>query len=91
MAFHSGIDPRHVSAEIVRLIRPEDREVASTLLTGIRDLGWDVVWLQLAALHLSGGRIDLLPQWIELANTDPRDLKLAAMRHLEPAWEAKYQ
>ena len=91
MAFRSGLDPEHVAAEVRRLVRPADQQAAITLLDGIRDLGWDVVWLRLSALNLSGGRIDVLPQWVELANTDPRDLKMATTRHLDQTWDAKYQ
>jgi hypothetical protein len=90
MAFRSGLDPGHVVAEVRRLVPTENQEAALSLLNGIRDLGWDVVWLQLAALYLSGGRIDLLPQWIQEANSDPRDLRMATL-HLDPAWDAKYQ
>jgi hypothetical protein len=91
VAFRSGLDRGHVVAEVCRLVPPEHQEAALSLLDGIRDLGWDIVWLQLAALNLAGGRIDLLPQWIQEANSDPRDLKMATLRHLDATWDAKYQ
>lgn len=91
MAFRTDIDPAHVSAEVQRLVPPNDQHTVQKLLAGIRSTGWDVVWLQLAVLNLCGGRIDLLPQWIELANTDPRDLKMATAAHLDPSWDARFQ
>ena len=91
MAFRSGLDPEHVLAEVRRLVPPANQEAALGLLDEIRALGWDVVWVRLAALNLSGGRIDLLPPWVKLANTDPRDLKLLRLRNLDPTWDAKYQ
>ena len=67
MASRSGLDPQHVAAEVRRLVRPADQEAAVALLSKVRGNGWDVVWLQLAALNLAAGRIDLLPQWVEQA------------------------
>ena len=91
MAFRSGIDPRYLIAEVRRLVRPGEQEAAIAILNGIRGSGADVVWLQLAALHLSGGRVDLMPQWVELANIDDRDLMVSIQRHLDPLWDQKYQ
>jgi hypothetical protein len=91
MAFRSGLDPMHVLLEVRRLVPAADQEAAIALLNQIQDLGCDVVWVQLAALNLSGGRVDLLPRWIKRANVDPRDLQQATMRHLDPMWDAKYK
>lgn len=91
MAFPSGLDPKHVAAEVRRLVRLEDQHAAIALLNRVRGNGWDVVWLQLAALNLAAGRVELLPQWVELANQDERDLKMATERHLDPMWDAKYR
>lgn len=91
MAFRSGLDAEHVVAEVRRLVQPTDQEAAVALLNKVRGNGWDVVWLRLAALNLAAGRLDLLPQWVELANRDERDLKMATERTLDQMWDAKYQ
>jgi hypothetical protein len=91
MSFRSGLDPEHVAAEVRRLVRPADQQAAITLLNKVHGNGWDVVWLQLAALNLAAGRVDRLAPWIEQANQDERDLKTATERHLDPMWDAKYQ
>jgi hypothetical protein len=91
MAFRSGLDPEHLATEVRRLVCPADREAAVALLNMIRGQGWDVVWLRLAALNLAAGRIDLLPQWVEQANRDQRDLMMATLSLLDQTWDSKYQ
>ncbi len=49
-----------------------------------------VPWLQLAALRLANGRHELIRQWIEVGNSDWRDLKLAVERYAGPWWEREY-
>jgi hypothetical protein len=91
LAFRSGLDPEHVAAEVRRLVRPADQEAALALLSKIQGQQCDVVWLRLAAVNLAAGRIDLLPQWVELANLDGRDFKLATSSALDPTWDSKYR
>ena len=48
-------------------------------------------WLRFACLRLAQGRVALLPQWVELANRDPRDLQLAVESIAGgSAWERDY-
>lgn len=49
-----------------------------------------IPWLQLAALRLAYGRHELIRQWIEVGNSDWRDLKLAVEQYAGPSWEREY-
>ncbi len=49
-----------------------------------------VPWVQLAALRLAGGKHELIRQWIELANSDWRDLQIAVERYAGPTWEREF-
>jgi len=91
MAFRSTLDPAHVEREILQVFSRADQQAALTALDGVRDLGWDVVWVKLAVISLSGGSLSLLPQWISLANQDSRDFKMATESQLDWQWDAKYQ
>lgn len=47
-------------------------------------------WLKFACLRLAKGRVALLPQFVELANRDPRDLQLAVEGFAGGGWERDY-
>jgi hypothetical protein len=47
-------------------------------------------WQQLACLRLASGHVELLPQYIELANRDSRDLKVSVNQTFGPGWERDY-
>jgi len=59
-------------------------------LSGVRNLGWHVPWIQLAALRAAGGKLELLQQWVELGNKDPRDLQLSLLSMAGADWEREY-
>lgn len=50
-------------------------------------VGWPAPRIQLAALAMSAGNKSLVRQWIDLGNTDARDLQLAVYAELGPTWD----
>ncbi|HSI34896.1 MAG TPA: hypothetical protein VK986_15010 [Tepidisphaeraceae bacterium] len=77
-------------AEVDRLVAVPDRGAALEQLVQIR-AGTDAIWARLAALHLAGGKLALIPQWVALANDDMRNLQVAVTVHLEPGWDARFR
>jgi len=52
-----------------------------------RSVGWNEARIRLAALAMSNGNKALIRQYIELGNTDARDLQLKVHARLGPTWE----
>ncbi len=50
-------------------------------------VGWHAARIQLAALAMSAGNKSLIRQWIDLGDTDARDLQMAVNAELGPTWE----
>ena len=50
-------------------------------------IGWHAARIKLAALAMSAGNQSLIRQWIDLGNTDARDLQMAVHSQLGPTWE----
>lgn len=89
-----GIERRSTNADDVRVLlqrqyaEPE-RSAVWALLTAASRIGemngWYAERVQLAALALSKGNASLIGQWIDLGNTDARDLQLAVEGQLGAA------
>jgi len=69
----------------------DEREAVLELLGPVNTsgvcVGWHAARIQLAALAMSGGNKSLIRQWIDLGNTDARDLQMAVHSHLGPTWD----
>jgi hypothetical protein len=92
MAFFREPRPEDVANRVSEDYAPEDAlDVIETLskVTGFGDLE-QIPWLQLACMRLAAKRKDLLPQWVQLANQDSRDLQLAVEGQYGPTWERDF-
>ena len=90
MAFLLEPYPEDVLARVRHDYPPHEVDSVMTILSAIRDLGWHIPWLQLACLRLADGEKRLVQQWIDDANSDPRNLKLFVERLHGPDWERHY-
>lgn len=92
MAFFREPLPEDVVNRVSEDYAPEDiADVLETLSTvnGFGDAE-QIPWLQLSCLRMASGRRDLIPQWVQLANQDDRDLKLAVERRYGQGWERDF-
>lgn len=53
-------------------------------------VGWDAARIQFAALAMSCGNRNLISQYIDLGNTEARDLQMVAEWQLGPSWESDW-
>lgn len=90
MAFYREPYPQDVANRIKHDFPLEQQEEVAQILSHVRDSGWHVPWIQLAALRAASGKIGLLQQWIDLGNEDPRDLSRMLARIAGPNWERDY-
>lgn len=92
MAFRREPYPEDIINRVNHDFPPGERQKVLEILAGVRDLGlgWDVPWIQLAALRAANGKVGLLQQWIDLGNTDARDLQLALESLAGPGWERDF-
>ena len=77
---------------LLRSQYPDDERAAVLELLGPVNtsgagVGWHAARIQLAALAMSAGNKSLIRQWIDLGNTDARDLQISVHSHLGPTWE----
>jgi hypothetical protein len=82
--------PEDILARVKHDYPPDEVADVLAILSGVKDLGWHIPWIQLAALALAGGKKSLIQQWIDLANEDPRDLNRMADALLGIGWERDY-
>jgi hypothetical protein len=90
MAFLREPYPEDVANRVARDYAPDERERVMAILNGVRDIGWYVPWIQLAALRAAAGNLRLLQQWVDLGNADPRDLQLSLDSLAGPGWERDF-
>jgi hypothetical protein len=90
MAFLLEPYPEDVVNRVAHDYPKSERPQVMTILGEVRDLGWHVPWIQLAALRGALGKIRLLQQWVDLGNKDPRDLQMAIEGLAGPGWERDF-
>lgn len=92
MAFFREPYPEDVVNRVLHEYAAQDVADVLRILQTVKGVGHpeDVEWLQLACLRLAGGKKELIPQWVELANTDSRDLSMWLNRLHGPGWERDY-
>jgi len=90
MAFLIEPYPEDVTNRIARDYAPEERDQVSAILNGVKDVGWHVPWVQLAALRAASGHLHLLQQWVDQGNSDPRDLQLSIESLAGANWERDF-
>jgi hypothetical protein len=90
MAFRQEPYPEDVANRIEHDFVPSERDQVAEILFRVNESVGNVPWVQLAALRLANGRIDLLQQWVDEGNADPRDLQLSIESIAGLNWEREY-
>lgn len=91
MVAYSGPHSGDVRARVEKDYDPSEVEVVLGVLLGYHELGgFSAPYIQMAALRLANGRKELIQQWIDLANEDPRDLIMAVEKRHSGWWLDDY-
>jgi hypothetical protein len=90
MAFFREPYPEDVVNRVRHDYPKADRPRVMAILAEVRDLGWHVPWIQLAALRAASGKIKLLQPWVDLGNKDPRDLQTSLESIAGAGWERDF-
>lgn len=92
MAFRREPFPEDVANRVLHDYAPSDVGDVFQILAGVKDYhDPDTVdWIQFASLWLAVGRKNLIGQWIEQGNQDPRDLQLSVEAQYGGDWIRDY-
>jgi len=90
MAFFPESYPEDIFNRVAHDFPANECSQVTAILKGVRDLGWHVPWVQLAVLRAASGHVHHLQQWVDLGNTDPRNLKQSIELIAGPGWEQEF-